>query len=124
MNWRFWKKNQSEEEFVPYIPQGRLGYKRLNLNNIWYFTIIVEKIGEIGNRCKIKVIEVDVDRDCNKTKTQCLHKWGGGDWVDTSYFIWESEEQRFLRRGTPYMVPEEILEPEEIEYKLTPHNFN
>ena len=118
-----WPFKKKKVVFVPYVPQGRIGFKRIEANNTWYFNIIVEEIGNVDNKSKIKVIELNIDRDCDKTKDQCLKRWGGGNWFNTTYFRWETEEQKCLRQGIPYIVPEVVAEPEEIEYKLTQHNF-
>jgi hypothetical protein len=121
MGW-FSKKKKK----VPYIPKGRVGYLRKELSNLYYFTVIFEEIGRIGARSKIRVIEVDIDRDCNKTEGQCLTRWGIGDWLNTESIHWENDQQRAERFGqeTPvtYEMEEEELE-EDIQYTLTPHNF-
>ena len=120
-----WFKKKSKK--VPYIPQGRVGYLRKEIGSRAYdFTVIFEEIGRIGGRSKCRVIEVDVDRDCNKTKNQCLVKWGIGDWLTTGNIHWETDEQRAERLGqtipVTYDMDEEELE-EEIQYTLTPHTF-
>lgn len=120
--WPFKKKSKK----VPYIPQGKVGYLRKDISNIYYFVVIFEEIGQIGNRSKVRILEVDVDRDCNKTKKQCLDRWGIGNWLTTSNIHWETDRQRAERLGhtTPitYDMDEGELE-EEIQYTLTPHNF-
>jgi hypothetical protein len=94
--WPFKKKKQ----YVPYVPQGRVGYLRKELGSRTYeFTVIFEEIGQIGQRSKIRILEVDVDRDCNKTKKQCLDRWGIGDWLPTDNLHWETDEQRARRLG-------------------------
>lgn len=120
--WPFKKKRKT----VPYIPKGRVGYRRAGQNFPYYFTVVVEEIGRVAGRSKIRILEVDIDRDCDRTKEQCLKKWGLGDWVSTDYIHWENDYQRAERLGqeTPitYEVEEEELE-EETQYILTPHNF-
>ena len=54
MNWKFWKK---KEELVQYVPIGRLGYKRIN-DWPYHAVIIVEQICMIGQRSKIKILDV------------------------------------------------------------------
>ncbi len=96
--WPFKKKKQ----YVPYVPQGRVGYLRKELSGCTYeFTVIFEEIGQIGQRSKIRVLEVDVDRDCNKTRSQCLNRWGIGDWLTTVNIHWETDEQRSERLNGP-----------------------
>ena len=120
--WPFKKKSKK----VPYIPQGKIGYLRREIGNIYYFVVIFEEIGQIGARSKVRILEVDIDRDCNKTKKQCLDRWGIGDWLTTSNINWETDRQRAERLGhtTPitYDMDEEELE-EETQYTLTPHIF-
>jgi hypothetical protein len=42
--WPFKKK-----QYVPYVPQGRIGYLRKELGSRTYeFTVIFEEIGQIG----------------------------------------------------------------------------
>lgn len=122
MSWKFWKKR--EEILVPYIPQGRIGCRRLT-NVLYESTIIVEEIGRIGNRVKIKILDVSIDRDCNKTKEQILKWWGVCDWVPSNSIAWENEEQKHTRlTGTPMMaVLSDVTQPEKIEYRLTPHTL-
>jgi len=86
-----------------YIPKGRLGYKRIECKSC-YATLIVEEIDRIENhklgkkRIKIKVIEVSVDRDCKKSKEQCLEAWGGSDWVSESQFVWDEKSAAEIRQ--------------------------
>jgi len=120
-----WFKKKKKKK-VPYIPQGRVGYIRKEINNLYYFTTIFEEIGRIGSRSKVRIIEVNIDRDCNKSEHQCLTTWGIGDWLTSAHVRWESEQQRAERLGQTipitYEMEEEDLE-EDIQYTLTPHNF-
>jgi hypothetical protein len=120
-----WFKKKSKK--VPYIPQGRVGYLRKQLGGRDFeFTVIFEEIGRIGQRSKTRILEIDVDRDCNKTEKQCITRWGIGDWLTTENIHWESDRQRAERLGqtipVTYDMDEEELE-EEIQYTLTPHTF-
>jgi hypothetical protein len=120
MSWFRKKKN-----VIPYIPQGRVGYRRVSNEYPFCFTIVVEEIGKIGIRSKIRILEVDIDKDCIKTKEQCLLKWGLGDWVPTDYINWETDCQRADRLGIPieYEVKVDDLEEETLYRTITPHNF-
>jgi hypothetical protein len=118
---------KKKKVIVPYIPQGKVGYiRKESAGRSYEFTVIFEEIGRIGSRSKIRILEVDVDRDCNKNKQQCLSWWGVGDWIGTDNVYWETDEQRVERLGnvtpTTYDMDEEDLK-EEIQYTLTPHNF-
>lgn len=119
MSWFRKKKN-----VIPYTPQGRVGYRRVSNDYPFYFTIVVEEIGRIGGRSKVRVLEVDVDKDCYKTKKQCLRKWGLGNWIPTDSIHWETDEQRRIRLGQPisYDMDEDELQ-EDVLYRITPHNF-
>jgi hypothetical protein len=124
--WPFKKKKKK-----PYIPQGRIGYfRKWDTIYQYYYVIIVEEIGRIGLRRKVKILEVDIFRDCNKSKSQCLNNYGMGEWVKAENFSWESEDDKARRLiGIPqtYELTEE--EEEDIQYTyrenrtLTPHTF-
>jgi hypothetical protein len=130
MGWFSRKKKK-----VPYIPQGRIGYYR-KWDTIYgyYYVIVVEEIGRIGIRRKVKILEVDIFRDCSKSEKQCLDNYGMGDWVKAENFSWESEDDKARRlMGIPeqtYMINEDDVD-EDIQYRhieeenrtLTPHNF-
>jgi hypothetical protein len=120
--WPFKKK----KVIVPYVPLGRVGYVRKELVGTYEFTAVFEEIGQIGQRSKVRILEIDVDRDCSESKQQCLTRWGIGDWVRTTNISWETDEQRAERLGhmipVTYDIDEEELK-EEIQYTLTPHNF-
>ena len=120
MGW-FRKKKKK----IPYTPQGRIGYKRYNTYP-YNFVVIVEQLVIINEACKFRILEVSIDRDCTRTKEQCLNKWGVPDWMGLNHFTWETDEQWADRLGQPipetYEMDEEELE-EEIKYRLTPHNF-
>jgi len=119
--WPFKRKKKK----VPYTPQGRIGYKRLD-NYPYQCVFIVEQLVLVRDACKFRVLEVSFDRDCNRTKEQCLKKWGAPDWGALSSFTWETDAQWADRLGQPipqtYEMNEEDLE-EEVKYRLTPHNF-
>jgi len=126
--WPFKKKKQ----YVPYVPQGRIGYLRKEINNIYYFVFIFEEIGQIAGRSKVRILEIDVDRDCNKTPKQCLDRLGIGDWLITSDIHWETDEQRARRLGqipqVTYQMNIDDTQPDIIfnkppERQMTRHNF-
>jgi hypothetical protein len=89
--WPFKKKKK-----VPYIPQGKIGYF---YKNDWpfHYSIIVERIGQIDDRSRVKILEVDIHRDSNKSESQVLHNYSRGEWVITRQFTWESEEDKARR---------------------------
>ena len=121
MNWKFWKK---KEELTQYTPIGRLGYKRID-NFPYHAVIIVEQICMVGQRSKIKILDVAIDRDCNKTKKQILNKWGASDWVLTRTIEWESDEQLLERKWGPPPVFETVNEPYPIKLRhITPYRFS
>ena len=117
--WPFSKKKKK----VPYTPQGRIGYKRID-SYPYQCVIVVEQLVVVREACKFRVLEVSIDRDCDKSKTQCLRKWGAPDWINLSSITWETETQWRDRLGQPitYDIDEDELE-EEVKYRLTPHNF-
>jgi hypothetical protein len=127
--WPFKKK----KTYVPYVPQGRVGYLRKELSVRDYeFTVIFEEIGQIGQRSKVRILEIDVDRDCNKSKEQCIKRWGIGDWLLTNNIHWETDEQRDIRLGEipqrTYQIDSNEIEQDVIyrqpdERQLTRHNF-
>lgn len=125
-----WFKRKSKK--VPYIPQGRVGYF---YKNDWpfHYSIIVEEIGRINERSKVKILEIDTHRDCSKSDSQILRDYSRGEWIITRQFTWESEEdkaRRLIGLPRPYMVEEDEIN-EDIQYRyrednnrtLTPHNF-
>ena len=121
MNWKFWKK---KEELTQYTPIGRLGCKRID-NWPYHAVIIVEQICMVGQRSKIKILDVAIDRDCNKTKKQILNKWGASDWVLTRTIEWESSEQQLQRELGPPPVFEMVNEPYPIKLRhITPYRFS
>jgi hypothetical protein len=125
--WPFKKK----KPYIPYVPQGRVGYLRKELSSKLYeFTVIFEEIGRIEGKSKVRILEIDVDRDCTKTKKQCIDRWGIGDWLNTGGIYWETDEQRAIRLGNPvtYQVNIDDLQPDIIydqpdDRQLTRHNF-
>ena len=86
-----------------YEPTGRLGYCRAQ-NGGYHYVLIVEEIDRIENhtldkrRIKIKVLEVDIDLDCNKTEAQCLKDWGRPSWVLETEFIWDEKTAAEIRQ--------------------------
>lgn len=109
---------------ILYTPTGRIGYKRIS-QSPYEFTIIVEQLLVVGDKCKFMVLEVSVDRDCNKSVENCLKFWGVGDWTSLINITWETTEQWSNRLGLPeqetFIV--ENVEEGDIKYRLTPHSF-
>lgn len=96
---------------VKYKPLGRLGH--FNRNDYPYrYTIIFEKLCEINDRSRVKILEVDVKRDCTKTKEECLKDCSAGEWVSTSKINWETDEQYVSR--TNQIIPQVFETPEEL----------
>ena len=121
--WPFKKKKK------PYIPQGRIGYFYRN-NWPFHYSIIVEQVGRINDRSRVKILEIDIHRDCSKSKSAILHNYSRGEWILTNQFIWETEDDKARRLiGIPqtYELTEEVDEDIQYTYRenrtLTPHNF-
>jgi len=127
--WPFKKK----KTYVPYAPQGRIGYfRKHDTIRDYYYVIVVEQIGEIGIRRKVRILEVDIFRECPKSKSQVLDNYGMGEWVRSENFSWESDSRRAERLGQipqqTYQVDQDELEDDIIyrqpdDRQLTRHNF-
>lgn len=98
VKWLFFNKKKEST----YEPTGKLGFKRYNTAS-YKFVIIVEKVDEIVDKIKkdgiikIKIIEVSVDRECDKTIDECLAAWGGNNWVRKEDFTWNEKSAAEVR---------------------------
>jgi len=141
MNWKFWKKKKTE-----YNPQGRIGYYRKS-SYPWYYTVIVEELGQIHDRSKIKIIDFKVDLDSPKSIKESKKHFGfyDGCYLKTEHVNWETADQQWRRTrhiseehfdGDDAMVEEdletEVREQHYVHYvndmhtnrrRLTPHSF-
>lgn len=88
----WWRKKKVEK----YQPTGRIGYYRKS-DYPYYYRIIVEKIQEINESSKVRILEVDINRGCNRSKEQCLTDAMISDWVITEGILWETDEQYSTR---------------------------
>lgn len=79
-----------------YKPTGKLGWYTKN-DYPFYFTILFEKLYDVNSKSKVKILEVDVRRDCTRTREECLKHASVGDWVNTSSITWETDEQYNIR---------------------------
>jgi hypothetical protein len=139
MNWKFWKKKKNDQ--TPPQTRNRIGYWR-KANYPWYYTIIMEEIGQIGDRSKIRIIDFKVDLDCNKSIKDCKKNFGFYDdcYMLTNNVNWETDNQQYRRTryiseehydNDPVNIENLYYGEEEIdpvrgyhnERHLTPHNF-
>ena len=115
--------SKKKKVIIPYTPQGRIGYRRMSDHD---YTIVVEEIGKISHRSKLRILEIDIDISSTKTKKQCLNSWGFGTWVRSDFIHWETLDEKLIRLNqTPpsYLLDEDDL-IEETNYRvLTQHNF-
>lgn len=124
----FWNK---KKKVTKYKPTGKLGWFNMNGHNPLHgsagfnYTVIVEVIHVVGVRTKVKILEVDIHRNCNKSRGDCLKNYGRGDWVVTDQFMWETTEQHLTRvntiEQTEYENVDELLD-DDVDY--TPHTVN
>lgn len=124
----FWNK---KKKVTKYKPTGKLGWFNMYGKNPLYgsagfnYTIIVETIYVVGERTKVKILEVDIHRNCNKSKGDCLTDYGRGEWIVTNQFQWETDTQHATRISaitqTEYENVEELLN-DDVDY--TPHTTN
>ena len=95
--WKKIKKFFGYVEKPPYIPQGRMGYCReystVCGSTHFHYIVAVEELQQIGDRSRVKILDVNVYRDCRKSKSQCLKDYGMSDWINRSLFEWETNEQ-------------------------------
>jgi hypothetical protein len=70
--------------------------------------------------------------DCNKTKKQCLDRWGIGDWLPTGNLHWETDEQRARRLGevpqrtyelSQHEVEQDVIYRQPDDRQMIRHNF-
>jgi hypothetical protein len=87
-----------------YKPTGRLGWYTKN-DYPFYFTILFERLYDVNTKSKVKILEVDVRRDCTRTREECLKHASVGDWVSTSAITWETDEQYHIRINQTIPVP-------------------
>ena len=138
MNWKFWKKKKDDK--TPFQTRNRIGYWR-KADYPWYYTVIMEEIGQIGDRSKIRIIDFKVDLDCRKSIKDCKRHFGFDDncYVITNEINWETENQQYRRTryisvehydNDPvnieniYYGEEEVDPVREFHHRhLTPHNF-
>ena len=126
MSW--FRKSKSKQE--KYKPIGRIGWYTKDTYP-YYYTLIFEKIYDIATKSKVRLLEVDVRRDCKHTKEECIKHVAIGDWVSTHGVVWETDEQYYIRTNQAHQLatfnPEELLN-DDIDYRQHPtnpfiHNF-
>lgn len=113
-----------EEKKKKYKPTGKIGWFT-KTDYPYYYTLIFEKLYEVGSKSKVKLLEVDVRRDCTRTRQECLRNASAGDWVTTSSISWETDEQYMTRTNQPLPPVYEDHEPlgnDDVDY--TPHTSN
>jgi len=54
--------SKKKKVVTPYTPQGRLGYHRI-ADGDYNYTMVVEEIGKISYRSKLRILEIDIDID-------------------------------------------------------------
>ncbi len=91
-----WLRSRKEEE--EYEPTGKVGYRTFSSNTFYKFTLIVEQIDKIESKVKIKILEVDINRDCKENRDACLKHWGKGDWVYEKDFTWTKKSAGEIRQ--------------------------
>ena len=112
----FWNRKKQK-----YKPTGRIGYYRKS-DYPWYYTVIFERLYDVDSMCKVKILEVSINTDCNCSKQECLKNLGVSDWVRIAAINWETDEQYTLRMGCePEVVYDtaEDLQNDDVDY--TPH---
>jgi hypothetical protein len=119
----WWRKKKK------YQPTGRVGYYR-KCDYPWYYRIIVEKIQEINESCKVRILEVDINRGCTKNREQCLNNAMIGDWVRTEGIHWETDEQYSTRIcdteqrfTTPFQLVNDEVDYTQFTTNPFRHNF-
>lgn len=113
-----------KEKKTKYKPVGRIGYYTKN-DYPFYYTLIFERLYDVGAKSKVKILEVDVRNDCTRTRQECLRNASVGDWITTSAVSWENDEQYLTRTNQPLPPVYEDHEPlhnDEVDY--TPHTTN
>lgn len=112
----FWKKKK-------YKPTGRIGIHRTH-DYPYYFTVTAEKICEVGNQCRIKILEIS--KNCDKTDKECLNYIKMRDWVYITSFTWETDAQynERINRTEPLGAQEIFPRPIDIPIDYTPHQTN
>lgn len=114
----FWRKKKKEK----YKPTGRIGVYRVN-DYPYVFTIAMEKICEVGDKSRVKVLEVG--KACDKTDLECLRWAKFQDWVNTSLITWETDGQYHERINRTEPLENEVFEePQEPTINYTPHTTN
>lgn len=123
----FWNK---KKKVTKYKPTGKLGWFNMNGNSVYSsvgfnYSVIVEVIQTVNDRTKVKILEVDIHRNCSKSREACLKDYGRGDWVVTNQFRWETDLQHATRINSitqaEYEDVEELLN-DDIDY--TQHTVN
>jgi hypothetical protein len=115
----WWSKKK-----VKYKPVGKIGHFCRG-DYPYYYTIVFERLYDVADRSKVKILEIDIRRDCTKTKEQCLSNASAGEWVSTAAIKWETDEQYRIRTHQPFQEVyenHEELRNDDVDY--TPHLVN
>jgi len=77
---------------------GRMGIIRYAKGD--YAFLEVEELIIAGNRTKIRIHDVVIDRDnAEQDKSKVLKNWGGNDWVHTENITWYDNNSQTIRNN-------------------------
>lgn len=77
---------------------GRMGIVRYASGN--YAFLEVEELIVAGNRTKVRIHDVVIDRDnTEQDKSKVLKSWGGNDWIKTENIIWYDNNSQTIRNN-------------------------
>lgn len=114
----FWKKKEKKK----YKPTNRIGIYRVS-DYPYIFTIAMEKICEVGNKSRVKLLEIG--KSCDKTDQECLRHAKFQDWVPTNLITWETDAQYHERINRVEPAGNEVfITPDEPTVDYTPHATN
>ena len=112
----FWKKKKK------YKPTNRIGIYRVH-DYPYLFTIAMEKICEVGDKSRVKLLEIG--KSCDKTDQECLRHVKFQEWVPTNLITWETDAQYYERINRVEPTENEVfITPDEPTVDYTPHTTN
>lgn len=116
----FWNKKSKSK----YKPKGKIGIFAKS-SFPFYYSLIFERLQQVSNRTHVKILAVDICRNCTRNRDECLRDAQMGDWVVTSNVLWETDEQYTERLGLETPVEYDNVEPMvNTDIDLSPHVTN
>jgi hypothetical protein len=92
-----YKKSKSELNEKLNSGTGRMGIIRVSKAGAYAF-LEVEEVYVAGQRTKVIIHNVSIDRESSESSPdKVLQNWGGNDWVPTGDIIWYENNSQTIR---------------------------